>query len=131
MLRKIIGIIVLGVLLIGCGGTNNRPGPNDNFGAPPTAATYQREIKAHFNATLKDPYSVRYSFRAPVKGYANYWLDNKPTYWQGWAVGVFVNAKNSYGGYVGAEHYIFIFKKNNKIESYFAKSTLHMVKQAE
>jgi len=55
---------------------------------------------------LKDPDSARYGFYGePVKWYAG--RDRK----FGWATCAAINAKNSFGGYVGARQYFFLIRE--------------------
>ncbi len=127
MLKMIIGLVGI-FLLIGCGGrTNNSPGPNDDFGKPPTASVYKREIRKHFDTTLKDPYSAKYIYQTPVRAYSNLAISGYNHYWQGWAVFVSVNAKNSYGGYIGSQTYAILFR-GNKAYTFFEQKDLHLVK---
>ncbi|HCD8204972.1 TPA: hypothetical protein ND709_004620, partial [Klebsiella michiganensis] len=58
---------------------------------------YQEIIKDSMSARLKDPYSARYDFNEPFKG----WCKSGFTTYYGWLVPFTLNAKNSYGGYVG------------------------------
>lgn len=130
MLKKIIRISFLAsiLLFIGCARQPyQQPAANSKFGSPPASAVYEKEIKSHFEATLKDPYSAHYKFMKPYKAYSNSWVSGKQTYWQGWAVQVSVNAKNSYGGYTGAQEYVFAFT-GNKIFSFFEEKDFYLVK---
>lgn len=72
---------------------------------------YQEQIKNHFNATLKDPYSAQYKFLPTFKGYSQDgpWSQSGGKVTFGWVSPVLVNAKNSYGGYTGDQKYVFIF----------------------
>lgn len=80
-----------------------------NYGELP--ADYQEQIKNHFNATLKDPYSAKYEFLPAFKGYSQdgQWSPSGGKVSFGWVSPVLVNAKNSYGGYTGNQKYVFIF----------------------
>jgi hypothetical protein len=63
--------------------------------------------------TLKDPDSAQYAWNkadGPNRGYGSYAFP-KDCY-VGWAVCVSINAKNSYGGYVGAQRWLFIIRNN-------------------
>jgi len=113
MLKKIIGSVVLiGTLLFtGCG---KQPEKNADFGTPPSEKVYKQEIKKYFDSTLKDPYSAKYRYFKPLRSF----VPGREGYWQGWAVVVHVNAKNSYGGYAGKKLYIVTFK-GNKIHSVY------------
>ena len=83
------------------------------YGAPLTM-DYQAFIRKWFSTRLKDPYSAVYTFSQPQKGYqAKAPVPFGPGgYWLGYRVDVMVNAKNSFGGYVGAKKYTFWFRDN-------------------
>ena len=72
----------------------------------PTPSNYRQVIPEFFSRILKDPYSAQYRYgnvyrayirEAPVMG-------GEPTQY-GWIADVWVNAKNSFGGYVGEKFY--------------------------
>jgi hypothetical protein len=76
-----------------------------NFGPYPT--DYEGLIKTWAELKLKDPESARYvQFSKPRKEWAV--ADSQPIY--GWSVCATINAKNSYGGYSGAQVYWFFFR---------------------
>lgn len=90
-------------------------------GEPPVE--YVKIIKTYLENSLKDPFSAQYKdFSLPIKGsYQKSDIIQSPTlvnvngYVQvtnihGWQVVVEVNAKNSYGAYVGWKTYTFIFR---------------------
>ena len=67
---------------------------------------YEVIIKKYFETSLKDPFSARYQFGKPFKAF----LRNAPVMggepvFYGYMVYTNVNAKNSYGAYVGWEEY--------------------------
>lgn len=80
-----------------------------NYGALPE--NYQDLVKDHFNATLKDPESARYTFMPTYKGYSQdgSLSDTGGGVKYGYVIPVLVNAKNSYGGYTGNQQYAFLF----------------------
>jgi hypothetical protein len=88
------------------------------YGEPPQ--TYEGVIHSYFDASLKDPASIQYKdLTAPEKGYTQH--DRgligggvKITY--GWLVKATVNAKNSYGGYVGFRTYTFLFRGDQVVD---------------
>ena len=106
-------MVLASVLLLGaCAGSFERLPPGTSLGDPP--AGYEETIKRHFENTLKDPESARYKFGKPIKAYAN----NGIVYggniaWWGYMVDVEVNAKNSFGGYVGFKPYMVFFTGNS------------------
>lgn len=82
------------------------------FGAP-LSIDYQKIIKEYFYERLKDPYSAKIEFsqQPPQPFWFRDALGGQKEY-TGFAVMVWVNAKNSYGGYTGKKQYGFIFKDN-------------------
>src|ERR1700747_1207115 len=92
------------------------------YGAPLTM-DYQAFIRKWFSTRLKDPYSAVYTFSQPQKGYqAKAPVPFGPGgYWLGYRVDVMVNAKNSFGGYVGAKKYTFWFRDNQLLTISFPK----------
>lgn len=77
------------------------------IGPPP--ANYENEIKAFISRTLKDPYSAVYVFdQSPQKRIARGGSPYGP-FSIVWTVELSVNAKNSYGGYIGDHRYTCYF----------------------
>ena len=74
----------------------------------------------YFTDTLKDPYSAHIDIQAPEKFWyqepalADGWTGGQRH--AGWMVRVLVNAKNSYGGYVGNETYGFFFQNSRLVK---------------
>ena len=84
---------------------------NADYGSRPD--DYQSDIKKIMSGHLKDPDSAKYNFSCPpLKGYAFINGDSKPPLF-GYIIMVRVNAKNSFGGYVGEKNYAFLFYKQN------------------
>jgi hypothetical protein len=80
-----------------------------NYGSPPR--NYKASIMSYMGAILKDPESARYGFYgAPVKGYMG--ASRK----FGWIACATINARNSFGGYVGARKYIFLIRDDAVVE---------------
>ena len=124
MKRIIAGILFAVSIFIGGCVTNGKPSPDKDFGTPPKH--YKVEIKKQWDLILKDPYTAKYIYKKPIKGYANIYL-NGPVYWEGWAVPVAVNAKNSYGGYIGMKNYIFLLN-GEKPYTYLEGKDIYLVK---
>ena len=81
------------------------PEKNAEYGLPPK--NYEKTIKDYLAKSLKDPYSAHYSeFSTPRQEHVIY--NKKPVY--GYSVCVKVNAKNSYGAYIGNQVHWFFFK---------------------
>lgn len=72
---------------------------NADYGEKPSKEFYEGKIKSYQEGRLKDPMSAIYSFTEPRKGWCIF--DGKVNF--GWIVDYTLNAKNSYGGYVGAK----------------------------
>ena len=67
-------------------------------------------VKAIGQTYLKDPDSAQYEIGSVLPGYCKKGLfQGKGVAWQGWAVNVLINAKNSYGGYTGFEPHTVLF----------------------
>ena len=105
-LQKIL--ILFGILYLSACATGGGANPQDlasaDYGAYP--ADYEAIIKNYFNTTLKDPFSAHYQFEKPFKAY----LRNAPIVGGqprvfGYMVYTAVNAKNSFGAYVGWKSY--------------------------
>lgn len=77
-------------------------------------ANYEAQIKQHFARTLKDPYSAVYEISPPRPGrvWAGLLFGG---YREGYVVYMTLNAKNSYGGYVGVTPHWILFK-NGQID---------------
>lgn len=80
-----------------------------NYGVLPD--DYQQQIKKYMSSILKDPESARYTFEPPFKAYSQDGSLSSTAggVVYGYAAGVQVNAKNSYGGYTGNQLYVFMF----------------------
>lgn len=112
MRQLAISMVVL--MSLGCAtGPTSQEIASAEYGAPPV--DYKSQIKKYFNQRLKEPESVRYGqFTEPTKGYS---LDADSGEWVfGYHVLVFVNAKNSYGGYTGEQGYSFLFRDGKMVE---------------
>lgn len=100
--------ISIALLVTACASAFQRPEPTAEYGRPPQ--NYEDTIRAQFEQVLKDPESARYRFGHPVKAYANEGLAyGGNVSWVGYLVDVQVNAKNSFGGYVGFKPYMMFF----------------------
>jgi len=96
----------IGLVLAACGLI--RPKPADilaaEFGPKPTQEEVLSSVKAHMSRLLFDPYSAVYECGTARKAWVN--LVGKIHY--GWAAFCEINAKNRFGGYVGARPYGFM-----------------------
>jgi len=103
---KACAIISLILFLSSCA---TKPTPqqlsNADYGSYP--ADYENTVKAYLNLVLKDPHSAKYKKLAgPEKSWVRYF---GPAYF-GYAICYMINAKNSYGGYIGATTHYFMIK---------------------
>ena len=114
-MRSMALVFVLLSFLSGCA---SQPTPEQISKADYGASVYQedaeRAVKQFFGAYLKDPDSARYSFGTVYRGYAVGSLFEGRKVEGGFLLDVTVNAKNSYGGYVGAKPYRFLLR-NDKL----------------
>ncbi|QGX91265.1 hypothetical protein EFZ10_06250 [Tatumella sp. TA1] len=81
-----------------------------DFGNLPS--NHQDLVKEKLGTTLKDPYSAHYNFGLVGKA----WCKSGFTTYYGWLIPVTVNAKNSYGGYVGNTPMAFLYTKGQVID---------------
>lgn len=88
-----------------------------NYGRLPN--DYQQQIKNYMASALKDPESARYTFEPPFKAYSQdgSMASTSGGVIYGYASGVQVNAKNSYGGYTGNQLYVFMFSNGVMYDS--------------
>lgn len=108
-MRMIIGALAV-ALLAGCA---SQPTPEQIQTADYGYSVYQgdaeKAVKDFFNVYLKDPESARYNFGYIYKGYMVGSAFEGRKLQAGYLLDVTVNAKNSFGGYVGAKPYKFLF----------------------
>lgn len=89
------------LFIVGCGSLAVKPNQSDlnvDYGIYPD--NYQEIAKEYIGSGLKDPYSAIYTFSEPKKGK----YPTRPRY--AWAICGSVNAKNSFGGYVGVMPFV-------------------------
>jgi hypothetical protein len=92
--------------------------------SPPTAQDfgpypdgYEMAIRTFMDKQLKDPGSATYAFIGQPKQTS---LGDSTRYY-GWGVCADINAKNSYGGYTGAQR-TFFFLRNGEVDQYKSSS---------
>jgi hypothetical protein len=110
--RFSIGTLLCLVLLVAAGCVSASPPPTlatANIGPPPVG--YESGIKALFAASLKDPYSAVYTFQRPVRS----WFFDETQ--MNWAVCGTLNAKNAFGGYVGARPFAVFYRHGQMVET--------------
>ena len=81
-----------------------------DYGEPITQAVAETKVRQFMQGYLKDPYSAIYQWKPLYKGSVKSGavLRGYKVY-HGYILEGTVNAKNSYGGYVGAKPYQFVF----------------------
>lgn len=108
-------VVAMILFTTGCFGV---PHPEEvakiDFGSPPE--NYETKIKQIMSTQLFDPYSAVYSCWTPCKAatVTPLWIGSH-TY--GWGVQCSINAKNRFGGYVGAKDYMFFFDLTGAISN--------------
>jgi ketosteroid isomerase-like protein len=82
---------------------------------------YEEAVRAYFRKRLRDPDTVQYGeITAPVRGYTTSvagMIVARETRHYGWSVKATVNAKNSFGGYVGFKTYTFLFRGEKLVQT--------------
>lgn len=101
-MRKLIGIIFLGVMLSGCVKPMTKAEVNSAV-YEPLPSNYKEQIQQMMESRLKDPDSAKFKFFEPRKGFT------ESTRHFGYVVPVGINAKNSYGGYTGYQAHYFVY----------------------
>jgi hypothetical protein len=109
------------ILLAGCaapfqGGPSKEEFEKADFGPPP--ARPEDAIRTYMKEVLKDPFSAQYEFASPEKawfGKEGGLLVSRDIQY-GWRVIARVNAKNSFGGYVGWQTWIFTFRNGQLMQ---------------
>ena len=95
----------------------------------PLPKNWQSMVKDSISTRLKDPYSAKFRFLEQPEPYAFSNADRYPSEYHsaeypmfGLVGGVFVNAKNSYGGYTGEKLWIYII--SNGAVGYLATNNI-------
>jgi|SaaInl5LU_22_DNA_1037371.scaffolds.fasta_scaffold27240_2 hypothetical protein len=95
-----------------------------DYGSIISQTDAQKQAERFFSNMLKDPYSVQYQWGSVYQG----WMRHAPIHGGGLVFGyileVNVNAKNSYGGYVGFKPYRFVFY-NGTIKTVYGQQKLN------
>lgn len=87
-----------------------------DFGEKPEGTKYLEFIEDSIKSRLIDPDSLKLTCAEPRKGSVKDGVGYAPHKF-GWVVYCSVNAKNRFGGYVGAKPYVYLFQGNNYITS--------------
>lgn len=95
--------------LVGCASVSKEELASAYFS--PVPSNYESQIESHFSSRLKDPYSAKYRYLEPRCAFAQDGLINGNGKHFGYIVPVSVNAKNSFGAYVGERIYYMFFSE--------------------
>jgi len=130
---KNVVLLLTGLLVMGCATTDSKrespeevwrktlPEANADYGIYPK--DYENIIKSYYETRLKDPDSAKYSdFREPKRSYKILNLKERRAQ-HGYAACVYINAKNSYGGYTGNKLAWLFIRDNVVVESALEDST--------
>lgn len=100
-------------------------GSNSGFQSPPEDADYGEapeigeSVKAYFSRILKDPESAQYRKGHLGKAYCNKGIAwGGDVVWHGYAANIYINAKNSYGGYTGFKPYTIVWNRDGSINKH-------------
>lgn len=122
----IVRIIVLScaLLLSGCAATAITREEVQAMDFGPYPDKYEEAVPALFSTMLKDPYSARYRYtKGPYKAYLREApvAGGKPVVF-GYIVEVWVNAKNSFGGYTGDKFYRVFLRGNQATDIVYSNT---------
>lgn len=104
-LSKLLLSVFLSITLSSCAVTPEQMSQLD-FGKEPTKETYTKIVKEYLEGVIKDPESLKIYEITPPRPIAYKVTFTDIEY--GWFVCAIINAKNSYGGYVGKRSVGFI-----------------------
>ena len=131
-MRRGLSVALVALMLAGCA-ASLRPSPEQlgaaTYGDPPAPELIEKAVRSWAQQNLKDPYSAVISApNAPVmRGYLpvcvsrDQLLCTHRRFYFGHIVTVPINAKNSYGGYVGVTPFYFVFRGNDIVVGYRAR----------
>lgn len=88
-----------------------------DYGSPVSQEEGQAIVMSFFGAYLKDPDSALYKFSKINKGYYKEGVLDGGKLYTGYACVVWVNAKNSFGGYTGYKTYNVVIKNGRVIKA--------------
>ncbi|TCZ78629.1 hypothetical protein [Lysobacter sp. N42] len=121
MYRKALTAALASIAISGCA-TVAAPTAQElaaaDYGPPISQEDAERLAKEVLSTVLKDPYSAVYQCQAPEKGWRNDTVFEKYRKHYGYVLKCMVNAKNSYGGYVGAKPYEFVINRGQVVAAY-------------
>lgn len=115
---KILLGCLLALLVSGCAmAPSQQEMAAADYGSPIAQDVAQAKVIEFLSHTLKDPESARIEWGMIEKG----WVKDGAVYGGatvfGYGLSARVNAKNSFGGYVGAEPYFFLFRNGDLVRA--------------
>lgn len=113
-MKNLASVLLLSLLLTACA-TAPTPDQLRNADYGPEIQDYKEVVKDRMKKFLKDPSSATYEFSpiGPRKGWAGGGLSGPVQY--GYIVCATINAKNSFGAYVGAKKYFILIRNYDLI----------------
>lgn len=113
-MKKIKTILLIGyvTLIVACAPLQPRPeeiAAGQRAIKPTSQDAAENAVVEYFSHELKDPQSAQYKFMKPTN---SYFVESNIRLF-GWFMCGTVNAKNSFGGYVGAKTFFAHFDPNN------------------
>jgi hypothetical protein len=115
MLKYVVSLIAV-IGLAGCSVPDQAQIDNTDIG--PYPGNYESLVKSEIEDSLIDPYSARYKMGSPVRGWAGRNVGTKEI---GWVVTGTVNAKNRFGGYVGAEKFFAVIRHGQVVHVFYER----------
>ncbi|EME72012.1 hypothetical protein H261_00495 [Paramagnetospirillum caucaseum] len=110
-----IAWLVAAVMVSGCATYSPEEIASLDYGPYPT--NYKEIIQSRLNGTLKDPMSAQIEYRAgPKQVWQKGSIITQKTY--GWGVCLWLNAKNSFGAYVGRRPLSFIIRNGAIVDAH-------------
>ncbi len=89
-----------------------------DYGSPISQADAQAKATSYLKTTLKDPSSAQIDWDKVDKGWMRDAAIQGGQLYYGYKLDANVNAKNSFGGYVGYRKYMFLFQNGNLAHVY-------------
>ncbi len=110
-MKKPLTIAFVCITLLGCAAPTLKPKSEVSFGPKPTEEQAMEKIRMYLASNLIDPMSAMIRCNKPSD---EGWVWRGPGFdiKYGYLVQCDVNAKNRFGGYVGATRYVFRFNGN-------------------
>ncbi|HOT98780.1 MAG TPA: hypothetical protein PKZ83_16775 [bacterium] len=117
MKRALFFTVILAAFVAGCAHLPKREVFDSlTYGLPLSAEVYDSKIKESMELKLLDPQSALYKFSEPRRIWyrSDEVLEGKVN--GGWGVATLINAKNTLGGYVGWNEFLFIFSGGDLVD---------------